>query len=117
MKKYLSTIHQRSTAHKKRFALAVSGSITLIIFGLWSLIVFGDNSPKVVQTSDNSVVISNQTDNSNAVPTISPFDGIKDGVANVFSAIKNQVEQLTHTAGSINIQNKYNEARDQALSN
>ena len=114
MRKYLATIHQRSPAHKKRFALLVSGGTTLIIFALWALVVFGGQS---IQTSDNSNAVTVATApvvNSN---TPSPFDDVKGGVANVFEALKNQFDQVKQSATSIDIQNKYNEARDQALSN
>lgn len=41
MRKYLATLHQRPPEHKKRFALLVSGGVTLLIFGIWSLASFG----------------------------------------------------------------------------
>ena len=44
MRKYLATLHKRSDAHKKRFALLTSGSITLVIFAFWGLATFGPNA-------------------------------------------------------------------------
>ena len=41
MRKYLATLHRRSDGHKRRFAFATSGTITLIIFAFWGLANFG----------------------------------------------------------------------------
>ena len=114
MKKYLSTLHKRSPAHKKHFALVVSGGATLIIFGIWSMVVFGNSNAVVAnQTSnDSNTVVA--TDNTNAV---SPFDDVKGGVANSIDAIKQQFNQITQTVGSLNVQDKYQEVRNQALTN
>jgi hypothetical protein len=109
MKNYLRTIHQRSPAHKKRFALLVSGSITLVIFGFWSLVNF----------SGQAVVVANRDADNSGVPsnTVSPFEDLSGGVANTIDAIKNQFGQVKQAVGSVDVQNKYNEARNQALSN
>jgi len=114
MKKYLSTIHQRSPAHKRHFALVVSGGITLIIFGLWSLVVFGNKNPILAENPSSGVVVSTTIDNSNVS---SPFDDISSGVASVFEAIKNQFFQVKQSVNSIDVQNKYEEVRNQALTN
>jgi len=44
MRQYLATLHQRPDHHKKRFALLVSGSFTLLIFGIWFLVRTGGES-------------------------------------------------------------------------
>lgn len=115
MKRYLATIHQRSPAHKKHFALAVSGIITLTIFGIWSFVVFGSKNPILAENPSPSVaVVSASVDNANMS---SPFDDISSGIANVFEVIKNQFVQVKQTVNSIDVQNKYEEARNQALTN
>ena len=115
MKQYLRTIHQRSPAHKKRFALAVSGCVTLTIFGVWSFVVFGNKNPILAENPNPSVaVVSVSADNSNVS---SPFDDISSGIAGVFEAIKNQFGQVKQSVNSIDVQNKYEEVRNQALTN
>jgi hypothetical protein len=118
MKNYLRTIHQRSPAHKKRFALAVSGIITLTIFGLWSMVVLGNQTPMIADNANSVVAVSAPANPPVGGPNaISPFDDISNGVANIFGAIKNQFEQTKQSVGSINVQNKYEEVRNQALTN
>jgi hypothetical protein len=50
MKKYLSTIHQKSDSHKRRFAFLVSASFTLFIFGIWSFLNYGARSDVVAES-------------------------------------------------------------------
>ncbi len=107
MKEYLKTIHQRSSAHKRRFALLVSGGATLFIFGIWSLVVFGS---KGVTVADTTTQAGNQN-------VVSSFEDIKGGVANSLEAVKNQVNQVKQAITTTNVENKYQEVRDQALSN
>lgn len=45
MRHYLATLHKRPDHHKKRFALVVSGSFTLLIFAIWILVNFGGPEP------------------------------------------------------------------------
>ncbi len=108
MKKYLQTIHQRSPAHKKRFALLASGGTTLIIFGIWSLVMFGGKSTVVAVTAEGG-----------APPeaVVSPFEEIKGGVANSIDAVKSQMDQIKQTIQSVNLEDEYQQARDQALTN
>ena len=114
MKKYLSTIHQRSPAHKRRFALAVSGGATLIIFAIWSLVVFGNSN---VTVADQNTSASNPTVVANNSNTVSPFEDLSGGVANSIDAVKQQFNQIKQAVTSTNIQDKYQETRDQALTN
>jgi ABC-type lipoprotein release transport system permease subunit len=111
MKKYLSTLHQRSPAHKKRFALIVSGGSTLLIFGVWAFVVFGGMNSTVSNDTQNKIVVANPQNE------VSPFDDLKGGVANAVDAVKQQFDQVKESINSANIQNKYEEARDQALTN
>lgn len=110
MKEYLRTIHQRSPAHKRRFALITSGVITLTIFGLWSLVVFGNQAAQVAE-------VPSPIQDTSTVVAPSPFGDIKDGVANSLDAIRQQFNHIKQTVTSVNLENKYQEVRNQALSN
>lgn len=116
MKQYLKTIHERSPAHKKRFALTVSGIITLTIFGIWSFVVFGNKNLILAENQNSNVTVVSNTAVDNSKVT-SPFDDISSGIAGVFEAIKNQFGQVKQTVNSIDVSNKYDEVRNQALTN
>jgi len=92
MGKYLSTIHQRPTGHKKLFALAVSGSITLAIFGFWSLATFGRTSSTIAETPRNTGTLE--------APM--PIDEIKSGLANSYEALRGQINSLQESVKNIN---------------
>jgi len=81
MRKYLSTIHHRSPSHKKLFAFIVSGSFTLIIFGVWSLVTFGRNSQTIAEAPKRGGTLE----------ATLPIQEIKTGVANSFEAVRNQI--------------------------
>ncbi len=102
----MRTIHQRSHAHKQRFALLTSGGITLMIFGIWSLVVFGGRTAQVAEAPVVEV---------KAVDAESPFEGLKGGVANSFNAVKEQAEKIKETIANVNVETKYQEVRNEAL--
>jgi hypothetical protein len=88
MKKYLSTIHQRSPEHKKRFALVVSGCFTLLIFAGWSLVMFGPKPEVAKETSgpvNLAAVAVSQTG-------VTPFESLS-------SSLKSAWYSLTHING------------------
>lgn len=101
MKEYLRTIHQRPEAHKKRFALLVSGIITLTIFAIWSFVMANNPTPvadnnannnlaAVVQgTSDSASLPANQ--NLNAV---TPFQDLLSGIGSAIGALKQSIGQI-----------------------
>ena len=113
MKKYLSTIRERSTAHKKGFALIVSGGFTIFIFSIWSLTTFS-NANVVVAKAPSTDNVPTAVSNNDVV---SPFENLSGGVANSIDAIKQQFNKIKQSVGSVNIQNQYQDARDQALTN
>ncbi len=53
MRKYLSTLHKRSDAHKRRFAFATSASITLLIFAFWGMATFDTVETMVKKENKN----------------------------------------------------------------
>ncbi len=108
MKQYLKNIHTKSPAHKKRFALLVSGGTTLLIFSIWSMVVFGGSGAKVADVPEAKVENTN---------TASPFGDIKSGVANSFEAVKEQVKEIGDTLNSTNFESEYQQVRDEALTN
>ena len=101
MRKYLTTLHTRSNRHKKRFALLVSSFFTLFIFGMWSLVNFG-TSPSVVAEKEK-------------VNEIGPFQSIRANLASSFDALNASFDDLKTGFQSIDVNDKYQEMRDNAL--
>lgn len=97
MRKYLSTIHQKSPEHKRLFALIVSSSITLIIFGIWSLVTFGRTSQIVVDAPEDTGTLKSSI----------PLEDIKSGLANSFEAVRGQINSLQDNSGTVNTNTTY----------
>ena len=80
MDRYLAKLHKKPDHHKKRFALLASGTITLFIFGVWSLATFG-----VSGISEKVVVEKNE---------VSPFESLRMSLGSSFEALKNSFKEL-----------------------
>lgn len=97
MRKYLSTIHQKSPEHKRLFALIVSSSVTLIIFGIWSLVTFGRTSQTVADASKDMGTLE--------API--PLEDIKSGLANSFEAVRGQINSLQENGSTVDTNTTY----------
>ena len=92
MRKYLATLGQRSEGHKKRFALAVSGCFTLLIFGIWTVANFGPEEKGPTLSSDSQ----------GRTLEVSPFESFQGSVASSFDALKGSFSELKSGFNSIN---------------
>ncbi|MEK7461772.1 MAG: hypothetical protein AAB586_01745 [Patescibacteria group bacterium] len=108
MKKYLAELHKKPDYHKKQFALLTSGTITLFIFGVWSLATFG---------MSNGIVADNDVSNVSTVSEkeVGPLQSFRSNVASSLEAIKNSLEQLQDGFKAINLDAEYGEMKDGAL--
>jgi len=79
MKKYLSELHTKPHHHKKRFALAVSGSVTLLIFAVWAVVRFGD-VPQIAKENSGPVNLA-------ATVESSGFEQIIDGIESSWQSL------------------------------
>lgn len=82
---YLSTLHRQPAVHKKRFALFVSGTITLFIFGVWSLVNFGGDGGVIARKANMNTA------------EVSPLESFGTNVASSFSALKDSFVELKTT--------------------
>src|SRR3989338_7293881 len=98
MRKYLTTLHRQSPRHKKRFALLAYGTITLFIFGVWSLATFGIDK-EIVATEDE----------------VSPFQSLRINLASSLEALGNSLGELKVGLKSLDFESEYKEMRDDAL--
>lgn len=85
MDKFLAALHKKPDHHKKRFALLVSGTITLFIFGIWSLVTF---PPKTNQP------IAGDSNNGSNVSEVSPFESLRMSLGSSFEALQTSFQEL-----------------------
>ena len=103
MDSYLEKLHRQPDHHKKRFALLASGTITLFIFGVWSLATFGMSGFK-----SNEEIVAKSDE-------VSPFQSIRTNLASSFEALRNSFGGLKSSIESVNLESEYTEMRDNAL--
>jgi len=98
MRKYLAQLYKKPDHHKKQFALLASGTVTLFIFGVWSLTTFGINTRIIVETSE-----------------VSPFQSLGSSLAASFEAFKSNWGELKSSLKAVDFEAEYQEMRDGAL--
>ena len=81
IKKYLTTLHERPHAHRKRFALAVAGGFTLIVFAIWSSVTF-TQKPEVAKVTTGPVDLA-----ATSQPSTSGLANVFTGISQVWSSI------------------------------
>lgn len=104
MKHYFGSIHTKSEAHQKRFALGVSAATTLSIFVIWSFFMFG--------REDNATLAENKVPIS---PEVTPFDNLQGGVAASIQALKDQFNNVKGSVKQVDLQSEYEKMRADAL--
>jgi hypothetical protein len=117
MKEYLRTIHKRSDTHKKRFALIVSGLVTMLIFLVWAIVSFGNATPVAANnsTSDDSLAAVVEATPAADVNAVTPFQDLLSGIGSAVDAIKQSVGQVKQAASSVNLNQDYQNVRNDAL--
>lgn len=99
MRKYLAELHKKPDHHKRQFALLASGTITLFIFGIWSIATFGINT-KIIAEAENEV---------------SPFQSLRMNVAASLEALRGNFGELKSGLKAVDFEAKYQEMREGAL--
>ena len=98
MRRYLAKLQKKPDHHKKQFAFLASLTITLFIFGIWSLTTFGVNTR--IATEENEV---------------SPFQSLGTNLASSLEALKGSFGALKSGLKTVDFETKYQEMRDGAL--
>ncbi len=101
MRQYLATLHKRPDHHKKRFALLASSTITLFIFGVWSLATFGING-----TSEKVIAEKNE---------VNPLQSLSTSLASSFEALINSFNELKTGFEAVDLEAEYKDMREKAL--
>lgn len=107
MRRYLAELSRKPDAHKKRFALLASGVITLFIFGIWSLAVFGTDNPKI-SDSNTSDKVANE---------VSPFESLRMNLGSSFEALKASFSGIKKGLEDVNLESEYQDMRNNTLNN
>jgi hypothetical protein len=92
MDRFLAKLHKKPDHHKKRFAFLASGTVTLFIFGVWSLATFGISDVK------KEVVVEKNE--------VGPLRSLRTNLASSLEAFRNSFGGL---------KTEYMEMRDNAL--
>jgi len=98
MDRYLAKLHSKPEHHKRRFALLASSTITLFIFGVWSIATFG-----VSNIGGSNTYTASGIEESSEV---SPLESLRLNLASSFEALKNAFTDIDV---------EYKELRDGAL--
>lgn len=110
MRKYLTKLHSKPDHHKRRFAFLASSTVTLFIFGVWSLSTFGIDGGKVAE-NDNALAVSSGTESSE----IGPLESFRMNVAASLEALRYSFGELKSGFESVDFETEYKNMRDGAL--
>jgi len=106
---YLSELHRKPDRHKKRFALLASGTITLIIFGVWSMVNFGTG---LGVTADSRQSSGAEVAESSG---ISPFESLRLNLAASIEGLRSNLKGLKAGLDALDLEAGYNEMKNRAL--
>ncbi len=108
MRKYLAALHQKPDHHKKRFALLASSTVTLFIFGVWSLATFGVSGGAADQAGVSK-------DSAKVGGEVSPLGSWRADLATGLEALKGNFRELKAGLETVNLKTEYQEMKDNAL--
>lgn len=111
MQNFFAKLHQKPDHHKKRFALLASSTITLFIFGFWSVATFGGSGGVLADVdteSQTASVIASENE-------VGPFKSLRSSLGGSISAIAESFAELMDSFNSVNFQSDYSEMRDKAI--
>jgi hypothetical protein len=98
MRKYLKELHKKPEHHKKRFALLVSGTTTLLIFTIWCVAKFGTFSGNVAADTEVKDTASS---------AVSPLESIRASASDAFSTLGTEFDKAKQGLESVDVNNNY----------
>jgi hypothetical protein len=105
MKKYFSQLHEKPDHHKKRFALLLSSTITLFIFGVWSLVIFGPSGSIMGNRDGSAIAVTRDRE-------VSPFQSFRLTLAASFEAFANNFRELKSGLEAVDFEENYREMEE-----
>lgn len=109
MRNFIRNLHNKPDHHKQRFAMLASATVTLFIFGFWSIATFGSKGGVVADAGSQVASVSA------AESEVSPFESIQSSVAGGLKAITEKFSDIMTNFNSVNFQQDYSEMKDKAL--
>jgi hypothetical protein len=109
MRKYFATLHTRPDHHKKRFALLVSGTTTLAIFAVWTLVRFGTGTPV------DPVVATAPVVEDTSASAGSPLQTLRASASDAWSVLSGGIDKAKEGLQAVDLQNSYTEVRNGAI--
>lgn len=109
MDKFLARLHKKPDHHKRRFAFMTSATITLLIFGVWSLATYGVGGVNIGGKGEDPILA--ETTKSE----VGPMDSLRESLATGFEALRSSFNELKSSLGPTNFSTRYEEMRDQSL--
>lgn len=103
MRRYIQKLRQKPDHHKRNFAFLVSGTVTLIIFGVWSAVNFGGEAKLADEGS------------SRTTGEVSPLESMRMNLGSSIEAIREGFGGVQEGIEGINLQLEYEEMRNEAL--
>ncbi|MGB3922070.1 MAG: hypothetical protein WBL19_02185 [Minisyncoccia bacterium] len=103
MRRYIQKLRQKPDHHKRNFAFLVSGTVTLIIFGVWSAVNFGGET-KLADESGSRVT-----------GEVSPLESMRMNLGSSIEAVRSGIGGIKDGVEDINLQLEYEEMRNKAL--
>lgn len=110
MEKYLDALHRKPNHHKKRFALLASATITLFIFGIWSITTFGINGGILARIKNTST-----SPEKIAKIEISPLQSLRMNLSSSWEAFMTGFNELKNGMKDVNFEAEYQDMREKTL--
>lgn len=110
MGKYLDTLHQKPDHHKKRFALLASATITLFIFGIWSMVTFGVNGGILARIKNTSTAPEKT-----AKIEISPLQSLRMNLSSSWEAFVTSFNELKNGMKNVDFETEYQNMKEKTL--
>ena len=113
MENFLAELHKKSDHHKKRFAFLASSTVTLFIFGLWSLATFGiptdliDPTTTYTASVDQSEQVAKVQKVQEKENEIGPFESLKMNLAASWQGLKETIFDIKKTMDTVDTRNGY----------
>src|SRR3989344_4938142 len=98
MRKYLARLQKKPDHNKRQFALLASVTITLFLFGVWSLATIGVNTRIIAEENE-----------------VSPFQSLGSNLAASFEGLKSNFGKLKSGFGAVDFEAEYQEMKEDAL--
>ncbi|MEX0919497.1 MAG: hypothetical protein WDZ64_01970 [Parcubacteria group bacterium] len=107
MRRYINNLKERPPHHRKRFALLFSTTVTLFIFGIWTMVNFGTGGILATKADTRETTVEQNE--------VSPLASFYKNIATSFQAVGSGIGELKNGFKSFNPDNVEEQMRDNVL--